>query len=194
MDYIQPSFFMNKTVIGINRVYEFFPVDYVIIHHGCLGQEIIDGGLTLIVSKNDCCYPDKPNIYNGWYYQYNHVDKPAITLDLDLSYLDKDDSLVTGGSTAIDAMSFAYFLGAKNIILCGIDGGSINGKINFTGYYDYSKPGSFDHQVRHANRTRKIINEFADVLCYRGITVVSINPFTDLTLEGNRYETVEVKI
>jgi len=193
MDYIRPCFFMNKTVIGINRVYEFFPVDYVIIHHGHLGQGIIDGGLTLIVSMHDMGYLEKPvNHYQGWYYQYQHKNQGL--MNIDYSYLESDTGLVIGGSTTINAMSFAYFLGAKNIILCGIDGGSINGKINFAGYYDYSKPGSFDHQVRHANRTRKIIKEFADVLRMKGVCVYSINPFMDLTLEGNKYETVEVKI
>lgn len=195
MNYLKPSFFEDKFTVGINRIWKFFPCDYVVIHHGDLGQEIIDARPKLAVSKHDCGYLDKPenkDLYNykGEYYQYNHKDQGL--MEIDYSVLDSEDSLVTGGTTAIDAISFAYFLGAKNIILCGIDGGTINGEVNLSGYHDYKKPGWFDYQVRTANRTNLIVKEFADILRKKGIGVYSLNPFINFSLEGNKYENIEL--
>jgi len=195
MNYLKPDFFYGKIKVGINRIWKFFPCSYVVIHHGDLGQEIIDAGLILVVSKHYCGYLGKPENkfmynYTGAYYQYNHKDQGLMKIDY--SVLDSDDSLVTGGTTAIDAISFAYFLGAKNIILCGIDGGTINGEVNLHGYHDYNKPGEFDYQVRTANRTNLIVKEFADILRKRGIGVYSLNPFINFSLEGNKYENIQV--
>jgi len=191
MNYLKPSFFDGKITVGINRIWKFFPCSYVVIHHGELGQEIIDAGLRLVVSKYYYGYPDKPeNKYKGAYYQYNHKEQGL--MQIDYSVLDSDDSLVIGGTTAIDAISFAYFLGGKNIILCGIDGGMINNEINMRGYHNYKKPGWFDYQVRTAGRTNLMVKEFADILRSRGIGVYSINPFINFSLEGNKYNNLQI--
>jgi hypothetical protein len=186
LNYVKKDFFDNKITIGVNLIWRFFNCNYVVKHHNG-GQAVIDNGLKLVSSRNDCCTPDMPNSYKGLYYYYNHENKRQVTNDIDYSFLDSEDSLVVGRTTVIDAMSFAYFIGAKNIILCGADGGCINGDVNLKGYYEDTRKTN-PQEMHHVRITNILIKEFADVLRKKGIGVYSLNPFVDFQLEGNKFD------
>lgn len=181
LNYVSPEFFCGKITVGVNRVYKHFPCIYVVIHHGELGQEVIDWGRTLIVSETDKCLPGPMLEYAGEYYQYKH--KPQGYADIDYSYLDSDDGLVVGETTIINAMSFAYFIGARNIILCGVDCGMIDGEANYAGYYDRMVKKARSN----ASGSLPRVIEFARVLRSRGRGVHSLNPFVNFSLEGHTW-------
>lgn len=186
LNYINPEFFYGKVTVGVNKVYKHFPCTYVVIHHQEHGQDIIDSGRTLVVSETDKCLPGPLLKYEGEYYQYKH--KIQGYANIDYSLLDSDDGLVIGETTIINALSFAYFIGARNIVLCGVDCGTIDDRVNFEGYYT-----DLDEKQLRRVRSNALSNyprvlEFARLLRKKNIGVHSLNPFVNLALEGHTWK------
>lgn len=195
MNYFTPTkdFFDNKVIIGINTISDHYPCDYIIMQHHELLNKInpeyielnrvfitrFQKGITdklsgLITSK---CEKDL--------IIFDHNNQTFLN-DLDFSAQDDPDKLVIGGTTAIAAISLAVKLGAKNIFLCGIDGGSLDGETNLKGYYQAENPGNKEIQHNHSLKTNKLIMDFRDYLKTRGVNMFSINPFVNMTFEGHQ--------
>ena len=185
LNYLTPKFFVNKITVGVNHIYKQFPCSYVVLHHGEHAQAVIDSGNELVISETRLCIPGELMTFDGEYYQYKH--KPQGFANIDYSLLDSDDGLVVGETTIINAISFAYFLGAVNIILCGVDCGTINHNLHVRGYYPDNLP-TMPRIRSNAMSPSPRIEEFANVLRKRGVGVCSINPFINFSLEGNIYE------
>lgn len=190
LDHVSPSFFDNKYTVGVNKIYKFFTVDYLVIHHHHLAEAILASKSKLIVSEYGCCIMGGRRItelLNGEdeYYMYRH--QPQGFMEVDYSAYGKKDMLIVGGTTVINAMSFAVHLGAANIILCGVDGGKLDGKINIDGYYDKQTVNN-EQQIGHALRTRQLIQQFRDFIKTKGISVYSLNPFTNMEYEGHQFK------
>lgn len=185
MDAFPPGFFDDKVTVGVNQVWMKFPCTYVVQHHkeGC--QEIIDKGLKLVTSEYDCGQYDWGlNDFEGRYFFYCHSDSPQCA-GIDLAALDTEDSLAISAATSAEAIHFAAYLGATTIYLCGLDGGRIDGKMNFEGYNGGG--AEFTTRPQHLPMTEPLIIRLVTELRNRGIAVLSLNPYINFGLEGHKY-------
>lgn len=199
VDFIDQSFFNNKIVLGVNQVYKKVNCNYLLRKENELINEAIKCSPKSIhfISKGKCgeannvneTYIKKhlPNAKNIVIYDHN---RNILSVP---NKLPSNDSLVVSYSTITTAIHLASYMGAKNILLVGHDGGLINGECNFKGY--------------HTDRTYKIawrngINDYKKwVTKIDGHTcklksmlkeqyncnIYSINPFINFNLEGNKY-------
>lgn len=189
IDYIREGFFDDKVTIGINTIHKHFPVKIGIAHHTSLIQEMIDKGIIAVTPEYDMgLYSRERAEMRGEYYVYKHknntlYDFPNNTgyTDIDMTDFDNPETLVVGGVTT-SAIHLAYKLGATSIFLCGIDGGFLDGWINYTKHPN----GQVGKQ--HILEMQPQIDLIANKIRSLGIGVYSINPFTNLRLEGHKYE------
>ncbi len=160
------------------------------MHQNCVGADLVEKRHTfkhLVLSEYNC----------GLLNNLNHFDEPFyyfMTLkntkqDIDLSPIDKPGMLVAGGTTFTSAIHFAYYLGAKNIIICGHDCGTLDEGVNFDGYYNEKWSEKQKKLMKNGDmqiwesQSKKLIDE----LRRRGANILSLNPFINLGLEGHQY-------
>lgn len=201
LDYIPTSFFDNKKVIGVNSVYHRFRCDYTVTFHTTdlnnqpFIQQIIDDGQIVITTKRECGCGTKLNDYKGNYYIFENVKNKGHSIDL--SVLDSKESLVVGGTIAVSAIHLAYYLGAKTIMLCGMDCGELDNSLNFDGYNSSLRQKIGKKYERNYETSyllwNKQITELTKEIRKRGITVCSLNPFINFGLEGHKYRTTNVE-
>ena len=115
---------------------------------------------------------------------FPHVNR-SLYEPLDLSVIGTD-TIVVGASIIVSAMHVAAYLGARNILLCGHDCGSLDGKIAFDGYYDEVKDliAKWRMLVRMEEQT-VAVREKQHEVC--GSRVYSLNPFVNFGLEKHEY-------
>ena len=199
-DFIDPSFFENKIVIGVNRVYKRFPCDYVVFkeHPGFEAEKILFDQKTIpIVSKWDSGNISKgkrrlnttvfthPNCHF-----FDHLENQHTKVDL--SVIGTTDKIVVSYSTMTSAIHVAAYMGAKNILLVGHDCGVLDGKAVFSGYYtDIRKESpwkNWDEYKRWLggveSQTRVVKQRLCEIY---NCNIHSINPFISLGLEGHKF-------
>lgn len=194
MNYISKDFFENKITVGINRVCNFFKCDFTVTKDGegfsSILQNSVNKNNTLVISKYQ--YGTRPRlnkiIDNAIY--FDHFDKPG--QQPQTQNISKDlNKLIVSHSTVTSGIHFAAFLGAKNIIICGHDGGTIDGESTIKDYYKELQP----HQrtmPRYNDWLRSIKIHTTDV-CKKikeeyNSNIYTINPFLFLDLEGHIYK------
>lgn len=187
MDYVDPSFFKDKLTICVNDTWKKYPATFIVYkeYEYALEAAKIHDDWKLVVSEYACggrgLRNDLP-IEN--YYQFRHLENRHDIINL--APLDDNDKLVVSWSTITSAIHFAYFLGAKDIILCGHDCGLVDGNCNYRGYYDAaSVSGALQPPlvVKFEQQTLQLVQE----LRRRGVNVMSLNPFINFGLEGHSY-------
>lgn len=199
-DYLDPSFFDGKIVIGVNRVFKRFRCDYVVCKEtpGRESEELmLEQGIIPVVSKWDSGDIKKgkrrlnvhvfshPNCFF-----FDHLENEHEKVDL--SVIGTDDKLVVSYSTITSAIHLAAFMGAKNIILVGHDCGLVDGKAAYTGYYtDLQKETPWQNWDEYQKwlaviegQTLKVKERVGQVY---GCNVYSLNPFINFGLEGHTY-------
>jgi hypothetical protein len=185
--YIDPSFFDNKIVIGVNQVYKRFPnVDYV-VRKEAKWNDIVSAaaktfGFKLITSKHSCGTLSYP-INEGADYIFEHNDNKLKQIDLSVVGTDK---IVVSYSTITSAIHIAAYMGAANIIIVGHDCGTLDGATNFPGYNAPIAGTTFYRQFLsdiepQTLALREKLKEVYDVNIY------SLNPFINFGLEGHEY-------
>lgn len=181
MDFYDPKFFDGRVTIGLNLIYKFIPVTYVHTHHHEIVQEAINEGANVITSKHHICHPahDEHN-FTGDYYFYHH--KHQLFCDADVNGLD-ENPLIIAGTPVVGAMHIAYKMGARAIFLCGVDGGTIDGKMNYSKY-------PVPTQAGHPTRVDGVIKKLADQIRASGVPVCYLLPFTTLRLDGHEYSSI----
>lgn len=194
MNYVDPSFFENKITVGVNRVCKHFKCDYIVAKDGRGFEEIVsnkDNDTKLILSKHESGnLHQRENNINGEFYCFEHPAKPREAPDL--SCISKGgDKIVVSYSTITSAIHIAAFMGAKNIMICGHDCGTVDGNSTIRGYYGEIKP----HQGTDAayvawlskieNHTTLVVNTLTKEY---GCNVHSLNPFINFNLEGHTYK------
>ena len=198
MEHYHECFFMmeNAYSIGVNRIVKWFPCDYVITHHHEIIPEIQgynEHYCNFFVSRYHRCEikGEVPNHTGKDYYVYDHCNQGFS--DTDFSPLDDEDfqeghpnHILTGGNTVINAIGLAVYMGAKNIVLVGCDGGSINCQTNLNGYHP-DTTGEKIQQHGHSVRSLALNMEVRHRLSKLGVSLVSLSPFLDLGLEGNKF-------
>lgn len=193
MNYVEPSFFDNKITIGVNRVFRKFDCDYIITKDSRGFEQIksiSSSDTKLVLSKHE-----SGNLYQGLnhvdfeHYIFEHPPKPNEQPMLQEIKKGKH-RLVVSYSTITSALHLAAVMGAKNIMICGHDCGTIDGEATITDYYGEVKP----HQKTEAKYVQwlGLIEEHtiavADTIKREfGCNVHSLNPFVNFNLEGHSY-------
>jgi len=199
MDYVDPSFFEDKIVIGLNQVYKKFPCNYVLMKDCLEGprfprsiEELDKLEIPLLFSKYYKGYPGKTNIANhsnAYYFEHNPRKR---NINEELEDL-KDNEIFVGKSSVTSLMHVAAYMGAKNIILCGHDCGSLDKKNYFKGYMEKDwksadnwapiKKGDWMRALEPQSQSmRKYLKTKYECNTY------SLNPFLNLGLEGHEYK------
>ena len=199
MDYVAADFFEGKVVVGCNRVDKKFPCTYTIhkeletFRNSCK-QHILEfkkNSKLILAERRFADYGGRKNDTTWADYIFTHPpkhnQKPYVNC------IGKSDDIVVSHSIITTAMHMAAYMGAKNIIICGHDCGTMEGRNVFKNYYTHNfrpiqgnqtkyirwiKSGLEQHTIDVANRIREVY----------GIGVHSLNPFINFGLEGHNYE------
>jgi hypothetical protein len=203
LDFIDPNFFCDKIVIGVNQIYKKIRVDYLLRKEAELAKEIIsttvDKNIIHFISEFDCGAKtlrsnlellERDNFYS------NHDN--IVIFEHNNNETDLPDELPRNGivvsySTITSAIHLAAYMGASNIILVGHDCGTIDNKCNATNYHTqeslsiFWKNGEKDYRKwileieKDTIKLKKIIKE------QFGCNIYSLNPFINFGLENHVY-------
>ena len=132
---------------------------------------------------------DNPNSYM---FKHNPREEGRDFID-EISELEGDEILVSR-STITSAIHLAAYMGAKNIILCGHDGGEIDGEQYYKGYVkeDWKSASNWSGLKDFLVKAEQETMILKEVLKNQGIVVCSLNPFINLRLEGNKFDTYTI--
>lgn len=206
MDFIDSSFFEGKIVIGQNQVYKKYPCSYIVMKDLMESprfprsiKEIESKNIPLIYSKHFkghySEYLNQTHYTNS--YVFDHVDNLLHTSE-HLKCIEKDIFSKTGGklfvarkSTMTSIMHIAAYMGAKNIIVCGVDCGTMNGNLYYENYTESDWisadnwtnasgwiQGTSDHNLAIRDKIKEVY----------GCNIYSLNPFMNFNLDGNEYK------
>lgn len=185
MNYVSPRFFHNKITIGVNNVYRRFPCTYLVRKEQSGADEAQASGIPLLLSEYDCGFRSRGrNAVPGpaWYFSHaeNDCDHP------DLSVVGTD-RIVVSYSTIGSALHLAAYMGAANILICGHDGGTLDGSLTFDSYHDEAiHVDWYKSFVRVAVRqSRDLRGRLREVY---GCEIYSLNPFIGFDWEGHRFD------
>lgn len=194
-DYIKPSFFDNKITVGINQVYKKYNTTYIVKKdHNLLQQTLEDYQGIVLVSKKHGGGSNKEIDVS----KYINTNKLCVFDHLlngenfmDLSVFDTENNLCISYSTCTTAIHFAYYLGAKNILLVGLDHGLLNDKMTFDQYYTNIKETPWKDWDEYKNWAKTLDNntiKICEKIRSLDVNVHSINPFINFRLENHKYE------
>ena len=193
-NFIDPSFFDNKITVGTNQTYRKYNTTYIVRKEHKLLQETLNNyNGTVFVSMGDCgTIKNKLNASN-----YTDLDRLCVyahfqnRLSIDLRAFDHPGHLCVSHSTITTSIHLAYHLGAKNILLVGVDHGTLDGKQTFDNYYKDIKETAWSNWDQYKDWLKKIDNDTLKIkakLTNLGVNIYSINPFINFKLEGHNYE------
>ena len=193
-NYIDPSFFDDKITIGTNQTYRKFKTNYIVRkEHSLVLETLNETNSNVIVGRYNAGNNPELNI-NGFthdrLYYFDHR-RLAGKYELDLTDFNKENHLVISYSTITTSMHFAYHLGARNIILVGVDHGTLDGKSTFDGYYKSIKETpwkDWGEYVSWLSKLEKDTRSMKSKLNELGVNVYSLNPFINFKLEEHDYK------
>ena len=205
LNHVSKSFFdSSKIVIGVNRICKFFRCDYVVSKDPVGFDEIRESVKDSKVILSEWKFGDPPswkhlanphpcleptlNSLNGDFYYFTHPTKAGQKPLLEVI---GSEDIVVSHSTITSAIHMAAYMGAKNIILCGHDCGSLDGEVNVKNYYEKICPNQGDTEgyVHFVSKqieehTIQVKEKIYDVY---GVPIYSLNPFVNFGLEGHEY-------
>lgn len=198
MSYIDSSFFLNKIVIGVNNIWRYFPVSYLVVKHQQFIEEPVSLGIITIASMHDC--GDRTHDFNRLESHYKFTHKLGRfgnrdgNLQENLDCIGVDDDIFVSHSTITSALHLAAYMGAKNIIVAGHDCGYINSD-GFVADYGKRIEEYYDNEYdfkTYYNEWFDSINQDSILLKKKlqevfNCNIVSINPFINFRMEGNSY-------
>jgi hypothetical protein len=171
IDYFSSDFFSNKITVGCNYMWRHKPCKYVVTKYPVCVDEMGKDGLGIPIMYPMVNFKGEKNIvpdlatsfcYNRDLSQHTGSKIPELLPDL--TYLS------TGSTVAIPAIHFAYRLGARNIILCGLECEWIDDKQHCDGY-PYN-PKSENINVYQIMKFQ--VNGFCDQLRQKGVGVYKL--------------------
>jgi len=184
MNYVAPRFFEGKITIGVDEAYLKFPCRYLVRKDHERAVDAWRTGIPLILSEHDCGFYGNPrNDVPGeaWYFQHLHNACASV----DVSVIGTD-TIVVSSSTITSALHIAAYMGARNILICGHDCGTLDGQVQLQGYYGQDIGQGYRNWLRliepHTIAVRERLKEVY------GCEIYSLNPFVNFGLEGHRYE------
>ncbi len=197
MNYINPNFFKNKITVGQNHVYKHFPCSYILMKD-CMEEprfprsikELNQLNIPLIFSKYYKGYHSKQKniVEHNNAYAFSH--NPRIThLEEEITNL-SDDDIVVSKSSITSLIHVAAYMGAKNIILCGHDCGTLDGNLYYEGYVenDWTSSANWSGITNWISTLEKQSQLVRGYLMEKyNCNIYSLNPFLNLNLEGHKY-------
>ena len=193
MNFVNPSFFEGKITVGVNRVCRSFDCRYVITKDSRGLNEILESITSetkLVLSKHESGnHHQELNSAPIPHYVFDHPAKPME--EPATEEIQKDsDRLVVSFSTITSAIHLAAYMGAKNILLCGHDCGSLDGETNLQGYN--TKVGHMQGSQRGYLQWLSQIENHTAKVCFKieseyGCNIHSLNPFINFNLEGHQF-------
>jgi len=197
MDFIDPSFFNGKIVIGQNQVYKKYPCTYILMKDLLESprfprsiKEIEALNIPLIYSKYYAGHYasglNKTDYKNS--YVYDHADNRE-DLQEHLNVIGTD-KMASKRSSITSVMNVAAYMGAKNIIVCGVDCGTINGNTYFNGYTESDwKSGGNNSEIKNWLKATDSLNiSIRDQICKKyKCNIYSLNPFMNFKLDGHEF-------
>ncbi len=213
MNFVDNSFFDNKITIGVNQIYRLFRCNYAVMKD--LGEsdrfdesivELKDSNTKLLFSRYHAGnYNPSPGTamrsdgkntpeYSDNFYVFDHGNngsykKPDGSLDLDV--IGSEDKIIAIRSTFTSALHLAAYFGAKNIMVCGVDSGKIDGKSYMDNYTQKhwtsgaNNPGTEQWLGGIQCLNLEIRDRIKDVY---NCNIHSLNPFLNFKLDGHRYD------
>lgn len=195
MNYVDKSFFDNKLSVGINFAHRHYKCKYSVI------KDIVtrrDMAQHLSECKRDNSLMITTSAHMGGTHLYNTKYNYFVFKEdqwggfVRAEYVGTE-TIVNSHSTVTTAMHVAFYLGAANIILCGIDCGLIDGKSNHDLYYPNVKPEGIEYQKKSMSHPYHEwnIKQMRTALKKHDCNVYSLNPFINLGLEGHKFTKLE---
>ncbi len=201
LNFVNPAFFNNKIAIGINNIYRFFPVIYSVFKHKQFIAEALGFKQVVIASKHDDGDTRAPitEVPEGCY-TFTHKQGRFVELEKNftenLAAVGKDDDIFVSFSTITSGIHLAAYMGAKTIILCGHDCGTLDGKMCVDRYDEFRRvPENITKDEYETSfkiwlgmlgkETIRLKEKIKEVY---GCEVYSLNPFINFALEGHIYE------
>lgn len=199
VDFIDPSFFDNKIVIGINQAYKKTPCQYLVRKENALLDDVLqkNPASIIFISKGDKGQLDSNNLQScerspfcDRTVVFNHLKNENTTV----VFPQEEDCLIVSYSTITSGIHLAAYMGAKNIILIGHDCGTLDNEVNFTDYHSKEsyeichKQGATDYEkwlTKIETQTIQIKKILQDKY---GCNIYSLNPFINFGLEGHVYK------
>lgn len=198
LDYIDPGFFRDRTVVATNRVaerldlYRWFNADNLYTHTHYHAEDAVPlarafpehtffaplgeqghAGLPAEADRlrNIVFYPHQPTVYDF------HPDRAW----------PPEGGLMVGSTSLHGSMHLAAHMGAATIILVGADCGILDGATNQAGYQSGNlKTGDqLAWLARWEQHLRLVKQKLIDVY---GVRIYSLNPFLNPNLEGHVWE------
>ena len=198
MDYVDPSFFENKIVIGQNQVYKKYKCDYVVMKDLMETprfprsiEEVKQLDIPLIYPKHHMGHYayqlNQVNYENSYIFEHNDN---RLGIESALSVIGTEFMTVIR-STMTTIMNIAAYMGAKNIIICGVDCGRINNNLYYENYVepDWTSSGNWNQVEGWLQVTQKHNLSIRDKIkeVYK-CNIYSLNPFMNFKLDGNEYK------
>jgi len=197
MDYINPNFFKNKITLGQNQVYKHFPCSYILMKD-CMEEPRFPRSIKELNQLNiPIIYPE---YYKGYHsnqknivehdnaYVFSH--NPRVThLEDEIGNL-SDDDIIVSKSSVTSLIHVAAYMGAKNIILCGHDCGTLDGNLYYEGYMenDWISSSNWSGITNWMSALEKQSQLVRGYLMEKyNCNIYSLNPFLNLNLEGHKY-------
>lgn len=197
LDYIDASFFENKLTIGQNQTYRDFKCDYIIMKD-CNEKPRFVNSLAELENI------DIPVIYSEYYKGHHNQGKNRVKLENsyyfphqrrtthfpdELDNIGKDE-IVVSKSTVTSAMHVAAYMGAKNIMLCGHDCGTIDGQKYYAGYIEpnWTSAGNWDGIDKWLSKLENesiLVRNFLEQRY--NVNIHSLNPFLNMNFESHKF-------
>lgn len=192
LDYVNPRFFEGETVIAVNEVgvrlnlyankkinlhtfSHYHPETFVLAEdypkhtfHLPMGDRGFSGEPS-----------ERPRNVKFYTHYSTHFDwNPEVKWP--------DGGIMVGSTSVHGAIHLACKMGAKNIILVGVDCGFLDGKSNHGSYVsgDLRNSDTSNWLARWENHLRQVKKVLSEEY---GVTVYSLNPFLNLNLEDHSW-------
>lgn len=191
LTYVSRAFFADKITVAVSEAAFDFPTTYACFNHHDRVAEALDAGLIVVAPHAHCGVQAWGSLLPAQHdrlYVFDHGEN-QMTRPLDVSDLDGESNrLLMTASTVVTALHFAFRLGAAAIMLCGMDGGLLDGQMNYPDYL--RRNGGESTRLPHIRLTTHLIVALVDEIRRRGVAVHSLNPFMNFTLEDHRFESL----
>jgi hypothetical protein len=192
LNYIDPSFFNGKNVVCTNSVAQVYlqTANVSLTKYHNLAVELAEQfpNMKVVCSSGNQGSPGAGALPDGYdnLYQFMHNPNRDGATDIRSAITKEDGWLLVSWSTITSAMHFCAYAGAKNIIIVGLDSGSIDDKQWVDGYYTEEEQTDKRKELNLKFEQQSIIAKEVIRDVY-GCNIHSLNPFINYNLEGHKY-------
>jgi hypothetical protein len=192
LNYIDPSFFEGKNVVCTNNVAEVYlpTAQFTVTKYHRLAEEIAKKfpKMKVVCSQGNQGSPGAGKLSEEYdnIYSFMHNPNRDSATDIRTTISKEDGWLLVSWSTITSAMHFCAYTGAKNIIIVGLDSGSLDDKQWVNGYYTEEEQTDKRKELNVSFEQQSITAKEVIRDLY-GCNIHSLNPFINYNLEGHKY-------